>query len=344
MLTFAMATRDEGPELELALRALAQVSGPGDSLLVFHAGDDRNLTRLQGFAAEYPTRIIQTDSPVGGHRDLLRLALEMAETDYTLVLSPSDRLQPEALETLRKTLAQATPDLCLLHSAWWLADASAPLPRSDSAVFGTLPAEPTAPDCSDLLPDPRRLVYRTDHWLARLATWPAEPDARSFYKRVLADSATLSVMRTPTLLHAFTPTDPTPVLRGVTNDLSERTKGERTACLAGWLPTLDEALTLCPPGQSAALLGALPGITALLPRQLRQGMARQPGPFARLLEAQITEGPLGAKATLSLQLSQQQQHRSDLLAAAYGRLRADLDLALPGPAYLHDLYTRLRAL
>ncbi|MEN9063023.1 hypothetical protein [Ponticoccus litoralis] len=168
MLTFAMATRDEGPELELALRALARASGPGDRLLVFHSGDDRSLTRLQGFAAEYPTRTIRTDSPVGGHRDLLRLALDMAETEYTLVLSPSDRLQAEAFAGLRRTLAQTAPDLALLHSAWWLADDSHPLPRSDSAAFDSLPPQPAAADCAGLLPDPRRLVYRTADWLARL--------------------------------------------------------------------------------------------------------------------------------------------------------------------------------
>lgn len=344
MLTFAMATRDEGPELELALRALARASGPGDRLLVFHSGDDRSLTRLQGFAAEYPTRTIRTDSPVGGHRDLLRLALDMAETEYTLVLSPSDRLQAEAFAGLRQTLAQTAPDLALLHSAWWLADDSHPLPRSDSAAFDSLPPQPAAADCAGLLPDPRRLVYRTADWLARLATWPAAPDARAFYERALADSSGLSVTRAPALLHALTPVDPVPTLQALIHALRERPRAERAACLADWRPALDEALTLCPPGQSAAFLTALPRIVALLPRPLRRDMARQPGPFARLLEAQIAEGPLGARVTLSLQLSEQQQQRSDILAAAYGRLRADLDLALPGPAYLHDLYTRLRAL
>ena len=40
----------------------------------------------------------------------------------------------------------------------------------------------------------------------------------------------------------------------------------------------------------------------------------------------------------------EQQRRMDNLAVAYGRLRQDLDLALPGSDYLHALYTRLRGL
>jgi len=47
---------------------------------------------------------------------------------------------------------------------------------------------------------------------------------------------------------------------------------------------------------------------------------------------------------LSLQMSAQQQRRTDILASAYSKLRQDLDLALPGPDYLRNLYTRLRSL
>ena len=96
MLTFVMATENEGPDLDLTLDALVQAKGPEDALLVFHAGDDRTLARLQTFAAGHSAQIIRTDSPVGNRGDLLRLALEMAETDYTMVLAPTDRLPSPA--------------------------------------------------------------------------------------------------------------------------------------------------------------------------------------------------------------------------------------------------------
>jgi hypothetical protein len=344
MLTFAMATGDEGLDLDLALQALAGVSGPGDRLLVFHAGDDRSFTRLQGFAAQRPTRIIRTDSPVDRPRDLLRLALEMAETDYTLLLSPTDRLQPEATARLRRRLAQEAPDLMLLHSAWWLTDTTHPLPRSDSARFEDLPLRPAPADCADLLPDPRRLVYRSADWLARLATWPPAPDDRAFFDRALAESTDFAVLRAPVLLHLFAPADPAPTLAAFTADLAERDRSERAACLTCWTPALEECLALCPPAGAVALLDRLPGIIALLPRTLRRDMANRPGAFARLLAARIDEGATGAKAELALQLADRQQQRSEILAAAYGRLRQDLDLALPGPDYLRALYTRLRDL
>lgn len=344
MLSFAMATENEGPDLDLALRALAQVKEPEDALLVFHSGDDRTLARLQSFAADHPATIVRTDSPVGDHAGLLRLALEMAETDYTMVLAPTDRLHPAAFSALRKTLSQETPDLCLIHSAWWLADAEHPLPRSDSALFETLPPQPSATDCANLLPDPRRLIFRTADWLARLATWPAATDDRALYDRALTQSTELMAAPAPLLLHLYAPADPTSALLGFAQALAARPKAERAVCLVEWMPLLDESLALCPPAKTSAVLGALPDIIAQLPRPVRRNMAQQPGSFARLLEAQIAEGRVGAKAELSLQISAQQQRHTDILANAYGRLRRDLDLALPGPDYLRSLYTRLRGL
>lgn len=344
MLTFAMATENEGPDLDLALRALAEAKGPEDALVVFHTGDDRTLARLQTFAAHHTAQIIRTDGPIGDRADLLRLALEMAETNYTMVLAPTDRLHPDAFSALRKIVTQENPDLCLVHSAWWLADADHPLPRSDSALFETLPLRPTATDCAYLLPDPRRLIFRTADWRARLATWPPAEDDRAFYERALAQSTELMAAPAPVLLHLYVPANPAPALLGFARALAARPKAERTACLVEWMPFLDESLTLCPPDETSAVLGTLPDIITELPRPFRWNMARLPGAFARLLEAQITEGRVGAKAELSLQISAQQQRRTDILASAYGRLRQDLDLALPGPDYLRNLYTRLRGL
>ncbi|MFG6604736.1 MULTISPECIES: hypothetical protein [unclassified Sulfitobacter] len=344
MLTFVMATENEGPDLDLTLDALVQAKGPEDALLVFHAGDDRTFARLQTFAAGHSAQIIRTDSPVGNRGDLLRLALEMAETDYTMALAPTDRLQPEAFRTLRRTLQQETPDLCLLHSAWWLADADHPLPRSDSALLEALPQRPSVSDCAGLLPDPRRLIFRTPDWLARLATWPPSADDRAFYERALTQSTELMAAPAPVLLHLYAPTNPAPALLSFTEDLTVRPKSERVACLVEWMPFLDEQLALCPPAETSLILNALPNIVAHLPRPVRRNMSQQPGAFACLLDAQIKDGSSGAKAELSLQISAQQQYRTDILARAYGRLRQDLDLALPGPDYLRNLYTRLRGL
>jgi len=344
MLTFAMATENEGPDLDLPLRALAQTMEPADALLIFHTGDDRTLARLQAFAAEHPARIIRTDSALEQRSDLLRLALEIAETSYIALLDPTDRLQPDTFNTLRLMLQQETPDLCLVHSAWWLADVEHPLPRSDSALFETLPLRPTAPDCTGLLPDPRRLIFRTADWQARCATWPAVLEDRAFYRRALSESTELMATRAPALLHLYAPTDPAPTLLDFIQTLATRSRRERATCLAEWMPFLDEQMALCPATETSALLDTLPDVIAQLPRSVRRNMARLPGAFARLLEAQITEGRVGAKAELSLQISAQQQRRTDILASAYGRLRQDLDLALPGPDYLRNLYTRLRGL
>jgi len=344
MLTFVMTTGDEGPDLDLTLRALAHAKGPEDVLLVFHTGDDRTLARLQTFAAEHPTKIIRTDNPVGERGDLLRVALEMVETDYTMVLTPTDRLQPDAFRALRKTLQQETPDLCLIGSAWWLADADHPLPRSDNALLEAMPQRPTATNYLSLLPDPRRLVFRTVEWLARLATWPPSANDKDFYERALTQSTELMAAPAPVLLHLYAPSNPAPALLSFTEDLAGRPKSERAACLAEWVPFLDEQLTLCPPAETSLILNALPNIVDHLPRSLKRNMSQQPSAFACLLDAQIKDGSSGAKAELSLQISAQQQYRTDILASAYGRLRQDLDLALPGPDYLRSLYTRLRGL
>ncbi|MDH4541714.1 hypothetical protein [Sulfitobacter faviae] len=179
MLTFVMTTENEGPDLDLTLDALVQAKGPEDALLVFHAGDDSTFARLQTFAATHSAHIIRTDSPVGNRSDLLRLALEMAETDYTMALAPTDRLQPEAFRALRRTLQQETPIF-----AYFIVLGGSLMPttpaRSDSALLEALPQRPSISDCANLLPDPRRLIFRTADWLARLATWPPLADDRAF--------------------------------------------------------------------------------------------------------------------------------------------------------------------
>lgn len=344
MLTFAMTTANEGPDLDLTLRALTQVKGPDDALLVFHTGDAPTLARLQSFAANHRTQIIQTDGPMDDRGDFLRLALQMAETDYTIALSPTDRLLPEAFTALRETLKQETPDLCLFNSAWWLADTDHPLPRGDNALFDTLPLQPAAKDCAGLLPDPRRLIFRTADWLPRLATWPRAMEERAIYQRALTESTKLMVLRAPVLLHLYGSANPARALSGFTQALAARPKRERAACLAEWTLFLDEELALCPATETSAVLSALPEIIAQLPRPVRRRMAQQPGALAQLLNARIKEGAPGAKAELSLQISAQQQRRTDILASAYSKLRQDLDLALPGPDYLRNLYTRLRSL
>ncbi|MEM8582353.1 MAG: hypothetical protein AAGF50_14245, partial [Pseudomonadota bacterium] len=111
MLTFAVIIRDDGLDIDPFLRSLERVSGPGDELLAFHAGDGRPPTVLEAYAQNHRARIIRTDSAVGGLGELLRLSLKMAETAYTLVLSPTDRLQRDAFDGLRSGLEQEAPDL-----------------------------------------------------------------------------------------------------------------------------------------------------------------------------------------------------------------------------------------
>lgn len=342
MLTYLMATQDEGPDFDLFLRDLAQAMGPEDTLLVFHRGDEQTLARLQAFAEHHLTQIVQTEGPVACLGDLLRLGLQIAETKYTFPLAPTDRLQPNALVALRENLNRETPDLCVIYSAWWLADTDHPLHRSDRAFFDTLAARPAPADCAGLLPDPRRLVFQTAKWIGRSAAWPAGLEGKALYDRTLSDNTDLIAMPAPALLHLFALVNPKPALEDLHQELAARAKGDRSACLAEWAPLLDEHLSLCPPSDAQTVLRALPPIAALLPRQARRNVTHIPGPFALLLAAWIKDGDLGAKAELSLFLATQQQRRTDILASAYGRLRQDLDLALPGPDYLRALYTRLR--
>lgn len=342
MLTFAVIIRDDGLDIDPFLRSLERVSGPGDELLAFHAGDGRPPTVLEAYAQNHRARIIRTDSAVDGLGELLRLSLKMAETAYTLVLSPTDRLQRDAFDGLRSGLEQEAPDLCLIHSGWWLADPEQPLPRDDSALFEALPVRPDAGACAGLLPDPRRLIWRTTEWVDQSATWPTHLDGKALYERGLSECGHLMAAPKPTLLHHLTQVDPGPVLSSFTESLGAYPRKERMTCLREWAPLLDEHIALCPPASAMLVLNSLPRIVALLPRLERRRMDQISGSFARLLEAWIKDGHPGAKAELSLCLSAQQQYRSEVLAAAYDRLRRDIDLALPGPDYLRTLYMRLR--
>lgn len=348
MLTFLMATGEEGPDLDLFLQSLARVIGPTDVLIVFHSGDAPTLARLQDFAEDQPTQIIEIETPLAGLGDLLRLGLVLSETSYCLTLAPTDRLKPAGLTVLRERLERASPDLCLMGSAWWLADTSHPLPRADAAAFKTLPARPGAAALSGLLPDPRRLVFRTLSWAERAARWPAGLSGKPLYERALTERSDLAAQPATTLLHQPIAVDSVSMLADFRQALTARAKADRAACLTEWAPLLDEYLSLCAPEDAKICLGALPQIAALLPRRTRRmvGQMAEPfaGTFATLLAAQITQGNLGAKAELGMLLAAEQQRRNAVLARAYGQLRQDVDLALPGPDYLRRLYARLRGI
>lgn len=118
MLTCLLATHHEGAAFDLFLRALRQAVGPTDTLLVFHSGDARTQDLLQDFSDTHPTRIIRIEHPITRPGDLLRLGLGMVTSGYVLTLCPTDRLQPDAVATLRQQLDRDAPDLALMHSGW----------------------------------------------------------------------------------------------------------------------------------------------------------------------------------------------------------------------------------
>lgn len=135
-LAYLMTSWNEAHDIDLFLGALAQIMDEDDRFLVFHQGDGDTLTRLQGFAIRHRTQIIQTDNSVMGLGGLLKLGVQMPETEYCLTLNAADRLPPDAVAALKGRLAaeeqhyndQTAPGLYLINSAWRLADPTHPLP------------------------------------------------------------------------------------------------------------------------------------------------------------------------------------------------------------------------
>lgn len=319
--------------LKHALPGLIGLADASCPLVFLDQGTDAGSREMiQAFIRRHGGALLALEGPVSA-AEATALVRRQTGADYVLPFTPQDRISRAGLAALKTRLEDTEPDLAVLASAFWLTSADHPLPGPDAAR-GRDRAE-------TLFADPRRLLLRGDG-----CDHPdplADPAAAwTIWEGALARAAFVLHLPDPVLLRPLPETGAAPSFDAAIRWLKAAPRPERAAQLDTALLRLDDALALAPAEAAEDTLEAAQRLQAALPRALRRRLPDLPGPAARLLNALVRNARGEALAQLALLAAARNAERSRALAAEYAALRHDLDLALPGPEYLMELYSRLR--
>ena len=334
MLSFCLITRDAGPLLRNALQRLALAMAPDEDITVIDCGsEDDTLPELASFLEPRPGELIRLDAPGPDRREAMTLAWGHARHPYLLCLDACDLVHPDGIGALRAQLLDKQPQVLVAQRNWWLGTPDLLLPSADTSRIGALGPTPTTEELLTLTPDPRRLVLHAD-LATRLTDRAHTEGGMALWEHTLGAAEHTALCSEPAWASPLPDHPAAPMLAAVTDRQNDP---------AGFLRALnwaDDALYLTGPDEAPALLAAAqPLLERLDPAQPLPAI----GPITRILEALRDEGRAMGLAQLVLELSNLERQRNRALADAIGRLRADLDLALPGPEYLRQLYDRIRA-
>jgi len=353
-LGLVLLTGNDGRGLEPTLRRLhAVVAGGRVPLLIVDQGsDDGTLRRLAGFMADSGTapggrvRLLKLSAPEVDLDDATELARAELGADYVLGLRAGDLPCPPALEVLRVQLRARQPDLAICAQGWGLHGAA--LAPADATRLERM-AGTGQPDPDVLYPDPRRLLASAElraqlgpmrRGSGALADW-------DLYDRWVGATRRRLIFSDPVLLRPL-PVSPVQSLfsaLAVRHAACPRGEGRVTALARGLIRIGDE-MRFYDPDAAAEVIAAASGLLRVLTWPEARGLRALPGPAAELLATLRAGGRrLGwaaARAQLAAQAAEEDRRRLAALAGELRSLREDLDLALPGPDYLRDLYERVR--
>lgn len=338
MLSLAfLVGADTHPDLRALKQALPGLTGLATKTrpLVFvdQGAGDSSREKIQAFIRHNGGQLVALDGAAPGTA-VSALVRQKTGADYVLSLTPDDRINRAGLTALETRLEQTEPDLVVLASAFWLSSADHPVPGPDAARDHDRP--------ETLFADPRRLLRRgggCDH-----PDPLADPGtAWTLWEDMLAGAGSVLHLTDPVLLRPLPETGAAASFDAAAQRLAHMSGSARASGLDRLLPRLDDALRLAPAGAAETTLEAAGRLLATLPRGLRRRrLAGMPGPAARLLSALARKETGAALAGLALLAEARNAQITRALAAEYAGLRHDLDLALPGPDYLMELYSRLR--
>lgn len=358
-LTFLMLVRDAGPGLWQSCQSLRAVARAGDRIVTVDAGSQDSTAQLLrrfsvergwGQGVEHVPLYLDTDP--GSPEAWEVLARDQAAGGWLIALGRDDHPCAAGLAALRGLLdlAEGQTDLAVLGSCFWLGAPLAVLPCPE-AGRGPGPGLHPAAAARPLRPDPDLLLWRggvgLGPRLARLAAGtPPPPPAEVWetYDSLLAAQTCALFCPEPVLAR------PLPEGQGVgaTYWLAGRLAGlaaapgpDGFAQIDLQLQRLSDEIALSPPVALPEVLSVLETLLQQLPRRTRTALLARPGPLAPILTALYRGGVMAAAPFAALIAAQAERMRSLALAATIGRLRADLDIALPGADYLCDMFDRL---
>jgi len=339
MLGFVLLAHNEGRQLELGLRTLTQALEPGDPLLLIDTGSqDGSLETLQIFADKTgrQVEILRLQEPGLSLAEAAQLGRQQTGADYVLAMTGQDLLLPNVVTPLKEMLKTQQPDLMICNHSWWVTGMAAPLACADASRVFEGEGGQLLPDLRRLLPT-SALASRLERPAAAtvLAEWQAYDDC-------LAAAQSLAVFPEPVLMR------PLPVARlgSVFDDLvallQGRSKGQYRMLLQQQLPRISDEMILCDPAQVEADIASAVRFYGALDEDDQRWVAQFRGPVGELMAGVCSGEPAAVRMVLSLQSSTQDRARLLALTAEIRQLREDLDLALPGPEYLLEIYQRLR--
>lgn len=341
MLAILMLVHNAGRRLDLGLRQLQPVlhEGAGPLVLIDTGSQDGSLEKLQAFVAG-PGRgaaLLRLHQP----RLTLAEAVELvrAETgmEYVLGLTGQDLLLPEALPPLRAMLQELQPELAVCGQGWWQTGLGAPLAAADAARMSAGAPEQLLPDLRRLLPG-TRLAAR----MGPVAPLPGLLGDWRAYDAWLEAAGEVRVFPGPVLLRPM----PQGKLAQRCDELAQALRAvprrQRPALLEQGLSRISDEIAFCDPATAGEDAAAAARLRRGLSWRARARAVRLPGPAGLLMKALQRGGETAALAVLAQQAAAQDRARLAALAGEIRSLREDLELALPGPDYLRELYERVR--
>lgn len=348
-LGLVLLTGNDGRQLDFALPRLGLAVAQGVPLLIVDRGSqDGTLERLAAFV-QGPgrgARLLELEAPELNLAAAMTLARQELGSAYILGVTGRDLLCPEALEALRWQLKARTPDLAVCAQGWWQTGAGVPLAPADAGRLVELAAK-AAPDPVLLRPDPRRLLPSAELALrlesslrgsGPLAAWDIYDAWTEAADRIL-------VHPEPVLLQELPKSPLQRLFRGLAQRLGEPAgRRDRMRILEQGLLRIGQEMRFCDPAEAAAEIAAAQELLRGLNWADRRRAAAAGGPAGELLAAlrRGRHGLSAARSVLTQQAAAEDRRRLEALAGEIRALRQDLDLALPGPDYLRDLYERVR--
>lgn len=353
-MTLAIALLNEGAtqsEIRRIAGHLRSAVPKNLPLLLIDAGVDETTSRLlANFAVSSHAQHIAL-SHERCNSDVARgIAQRVAGARHVLLMRPQDRLVATTLPRLDRWLADRNPDLALLAGGWWLTEPQPARPDDysksvlsypDAARMAALPAAPDTRALLTLTPDPRRLLSAMDAPPNEIDPFSDPAAAWREWESVLSGSPASAVFLEPVLLRPLPQNGAAAALGAARARLLGASLITRSKQLTKLGPWIGDALALAPATEARATEAALQAFWSALSRRLRARAVVLPGTAGDVFSAMAQGQSLAA---ISLLATARQERVSRALAAEQGRLRTDLDLALPGTEYLTDLYARVRGL
>ena len=333
MLSLVMFSYNAGPNLDRVLRNLQDVlHTPQLELILIDLGStDDTLPSLDAFAGQNNLSLIKLDHPALNGTARMDLARAQATHPYVMQIAPDDHIDGPAVSSLTFYLEEIRPDVVVLGQGFWLGDTEIIGPAPDADRAAVLGGTPRAASLQDLTPDPYRVLVHA-HLGTDIKAGSSIAETVHIWdqwRTLINNTYSLGFFAPVVKYTRFQEATALPAMAAAIQNQTDQNLIWTNDAL--WSTPLKEAATLLKSAQKLAL-----HLTA-------KQRANAPNPLGQILQALAADEMALAMSHLTMHLAQNDRMWRENLTAGVTKLRADLDIALPAPDYLRDLYNRIRS-